>query len=371
MINQTNCSHAVSSELIFFQGQQDILSISLLTLQGVIGVIAMVGNSLVVTAVVKFTTLHSPSNFFIASLAVTDILLATGIFLEVFLEIFFPCHLKYEVCISMNIIKTVTLVVSLLHLLQIAHDRHLFILTPLNYSGEMTTTKVCKLICFSWIYGLLIGLLPLIPGGKVSKINFTFCAMHSIYNPAYLYFIVYGNFYTVMFTICIFYGRIFHVTRGPSKPPKNIENEPDNIEINTRRRSSVLVFNLTSAKMAAIIIGIRLICWFPHMAFTVYYTACGDKCNTDMKAHKATLLLGYFSSCTNFFIYAWRSLPYRRAYKELLCCKVMCVKRSVRKYSHKAYEINHISDVTTSNKHGERSTKETPSVGYDNAGLEV
>jgi hypothetical protein len=121
----------------------------------ILAIFTTVGNTLVLVATWRERSLHQPNKYFIACLAVADLLV--GMILEP-LRLYYQ-NLDYESLASMSIdlsrfivwIDTFALVTSILTLTFISFDRYLKISKPLQYRSRMTTSKSLKIIFIIWL----------------------------------------------------------------------------------------------------------------------------------------------------------------------------------------------------------------------------
>ena len=121
----------------------------------ILAIFTTVGNTLVLVASWRERSLHQPNKYFIACLAVADLLV--GMILEP-LRLYYQ-NLDYDSLASMSIdlcrffvwIDTFALATSILTLTFISFDRYLKISKPLQYRSRMTTSKSLKIIFIIWL----------------------------------------------------------------------------------------------------------------------------------------------------------------------------------------------------------------------------
>ena len=112
-----------------------------------ISILIILGNTLVLLATWKERSLHQPNKYFIACLAVADLLV--GIFIGPVVYKFSPdsgSRRNIHFCRFMVWIDTLALTASICSLMFIGFDRYLKISKPLQYRSRMTTSKSLKII---------------------------------------------------------------------------------------------------------------------------------------------------------------------------------------------------------------------------------
>lgn len=110
-----------------------------MTVEAVISIMAIIGNSIVLTALYKKKSLHTVTNCLIAGLALADLLVGIGIPVTM-LPLFGLPH-EYYSCLFVNSLIVILTGVSMLHLLAVAVERFIAIKFPFWYHANFTTTK--------------------------------------------------------------------------------------------------------------------------------------------------------------------------------------------------------------------------------------
>ncbi|CAG2163396.1 unnamed protein product [Oppiella nova] len=152
-----NSTHISSEELYFIQFLSSIILF-------IIIFITIIGNILVITAVITTPKLQIRPNFLILSLSITD--LSVGVFVMPFTAYYdvlklsdwtfgpVMCDVYYMFII--NLTST-----SYLHLIVIAIDRYLSV-TKIQYSMNKSKSHVMAMIAFSWTFPPLITIWPIL-----------------------------------------------------------------------------------------------------------------------------------------------------------------------------------------------------------------
>ena len=303
-------------------------------------ILIIMGNTLVLLATWRERSLHQPNKYFIACLAVADLLV--GIFIgpvKVYrLNLDYKSRLDMSIhfCRFMVWIDTLAVTASVYTLMFISFDRYLKISKPLQYRSRMTTSKSLKIIFTIWListafatyaatpdsgsYGFLAnggGLCHDYDGGTTDKFK------------GYNTFLYLGVIFLPAIVIMIMYARILVVAHKRQKMLRNGELGETSTGRNQR---SVLRQDLKNVRMLLIVVGVFFFCWLPLGIFTlsVIYnpnTFRGWSFRSLYTYYMAVCLLPLINSLCNPIIYACLDQTYREAFKDLFQ-KMMCRTRS-------------------------------------------
>uniref|UniRef100_A0A8C4RI88 G-protein coupled receptors family 1 profile domain-containing protein n=1 Tax=Erpetoichthys calabaricus TaxID=27687 RepID=A0A8C4RI88_ERPCA len=131
---------------------QTEISVILYICAGIVIIVGVLGNLFVIISVSRFRQLHTPTNLFVLSLAVSDFLsgflILPAKFIEVinncwyFGDVFCPYYMTY-----LNFLPFV----SVLNLVTISFDRYLAVCNPFFYSTYVTNSVAGICIIFIWL----------------------------------------------------------------------------------------------------------------------------------------------------------------------------------------------------------------------------
>ena len=282
------------------------------------------GNTLVLLATWRKRSLHQPNKYFIACLAVADLLV--GIFIgparayRPYLRLRHTVHtVSIHFCRFMVWIDTLAVTASVYTLMFISFDRHLKISKPLQYRSRMTTSKSLKIIFIIWListafatyaatpdsgsYGFLAyggGLCPDYHSGTSSKRDGyeTFLYASVIFLPAII--------------ILIMYARIFVVTHKRQRMLRNGELGETSTGQNQR---SVFRHDLKNVRMLLIVVGVFFFCWLPLII--AHFSVIHTQFISNLRYYLLARLLPLINSLCNPIIYACLDQTYREAFKHL------------------------------------------------------
>ena len=313
-----------------------------------ISILIIMGNTLVLLATWRDRSLHQPNKYFIACLAVADLLV--GMFIgpvmsyQVDLDRNSHHTASIHFCRFLVWIDTLALTASIFTLMFISFDRYLKISKPLQYRSRMTTSKSLKIILIIWListafatyaatensgsYGFLTS------GGKLC-FDFVDDSGETLSKRRVFYTIL---FVTVLFlpalVIMIMYCLIFVVAHKRQKMLRNGELGEASTGQNQR---SVLRQDLKIVRMLFIVVGLFIFCWFPFVIFClidIYNPGIIDWESSSLSyvysvriPISAIMLLPLINSLCNPIIYACLDQTYREAFRHLFQ-KIMCRTRS-------------------------------------------
>ena len=274
--------------------------------QMIIMVVIVVGNVLVLVAVVRYKHLRDITGLFVANLATAD--LVTGLSLPFQMAFFYHPHLERNkfACLLRYQVISFSCNASAYSLLCTVLDRYIAIAHPFKYVRIMTNKVAYTLIGIIWLVDLLISLIPL------------FGAHNWEIAPMCLYEIVISKYFrcfnvlhqiAISLIIFLIYFKIFLIVRSQ-----------------LRRIHMESVFNIgdtTSrpSKQMNRVIGMVVLCfqisWLPF--FIVQLMLLEDLTQTKVLVANFLVFLGILNSTINPFIYSWKNRQFRQAFRKLLC----------------------------------------------------
>ena len=254
-------------------------------------VVALIGNILVCVAFCQYKRLRTVPNYFIVSLAVSDIMVsAFSMPLWLSYEVtgweqlpawmdYFVLH-KYWQCIDI-----LSCVSSIANLAAISLDRLFSIIAPLRHRTRMTPVVALIMIAFAWLYAFTISLCSL-----------TGYRDYTIISAAF------GFFLPLQVIISSYMG----------------------IYIKFRIRSSrqgAIVGDWNLERTLLIVIGLFVFCWLPFFTFTLLYhycLSCEFTHETTEYMMGFTKWMHYFNSCCNPIVYGFCNINFKTAFWALL-----------------------------------------------------
>ncbi|XP_076614370.1 alpha-2B adrenergic receptor [Chaetodon auriga] len=180
-------------------------------------IVTIVGNILVIIAVLTSRSLKGAQNLFLVSLAAADILVATLIipfslanelqgywaFSSIWCEIYLALDVLF--CTS-----------SIVHLCAIALDRYLSISRPVSYGAKRTPSRIKAAIIVVWLISAVISFPPLLTLDK-SEGGEEVCELNN--ERWYILYSTIGSFFAPCVIMILVYVRIYQIAKQHTRCP--------------------------------------------------------------------------------------------------------------------------------------------------------
>ncbi|XP_028395354.1 D(1)-like dopamine receptor [Dendronephthya gigantea] len=229
---------------------------------------ALAGNLLVLTATYLDKRLHNANKYFVATLAVSDLLVAmfsVTMRLHLFLN---ENKMTLVFCRFWIWVDIFTEAASITTLTIICIDRYYKVSRPFRYKSNVTTSRACRIIAFIWIYSAVLGALGLVPypGNKGVHITTNVCQNENrtFYTLAALlgFFIPVG----ILIILCTLIFRIVQA-HSRNRLPSQECNE-DSARIHQRKQTHS---NRRSLLTLTLIVLTFIMCWGPFFILFVIF----------------------------------------------------------------------------------------------------
>ena len=291
------------------------------------------GNVLVITAVYLYHRLRRMTNFFIISLAISDLFVAL---------IHLPLRIDQSVhnnnwcfdkapgvvttCAYWIVMDTVFSSASICNLVVISIDRFLAITKPFQYQRRMTKKVGFSLIAFVWVYAMLWGTLSLIDWTAGPKNNPHISVKKSLShertcskNDKIYYTVAMAvAFFLPLLIVIVTYSCVFRVAFIQAKAVASLDP--------TKGKRHILR-ELKATKTIAVVIGVFIVCWLPFFILIVMSLWCAP-CFEPFITNRALsyairitfiFVLPVMNSSLNPLIYTLFNKEFRSAFSRMLC----------------------------------------------------
>ncbi|CAB4038231.1 5-hydroxytryptamine receptor 1-like [Paramuricea clavata] len=236
-------------------------------------IFTVLGNTLVLVATWREKRLHQPNKYFVACLAVADLLV--GILLAP--TKLYKDYQSYEwlpsihFCRFMAWIDTVALAASIYTLTFISIDRYVKISKPLQYKSRMTTSTSVKIIFSVWLisFGLGTCILRRSNGilGRSNGILGTGDSSCNKENKNFYIFLAIIAFFLPIVVMMVMYVLIYIVTH---KRQKMLRNGQLGQMLNDQNQRATFLQDLKVIRLFLLVIGVFIFCWLPYFVYLFY-----------------------------------------------------------------------------------------------------
>ncbi|XP_074474207.1 alpha-2B adrenergic receptor [Sebastes fasciatus] len=180
-------------------------------------VLTIVGNILVIIAVLTSRSLKGPQNLFLVSLAAADILVATLIIpfsLANELQGYWAFSSMWcEIYLALDVLFCTS---SIVHLCAIALDRYLSISRPVSYGAKRTPSRIKAAIIIVWLISAVISFPPLLTLDK-SEGGEEVCELNN--ERWYILYSTIGSFFAPCVIMILVYVRIYQIAKEHTRCP--------------------------------------------------------------------------------------------------------------------------------------------------------
>uniref|UniRef100_A0A8C5D5M9 G-protein coupled receptors family 1 profile domain-containing protein n=1 Tax=Gouania willdenowi TaxID=441366 RepID=A0A8C5D5M9_GOUWI len=274
-----------------------------------ISVLTVTLNLLVIIAISHFKKLHSPTNFLLLSLAVSDFCVGFIFIFEILL--LDNCwYLSAGWCMFYKVLCSVVLTASTGSIVLICIDRYIAVCDPLHYPTKVTVNRANIGVVLCWFCSALytLGLLENIkhPGGFNSCIGECMPLMHPV--AIVLDFIL--TFILPFSTIIILYVRVFVVAVSQARAMHShvaVVKLQGSVKVNKSE--------LKAARVLGVVVVVFLLCYTP-----AYFVSFLDDTLSTFYFVKC---LYYFNSFLNPMIYVFLYPWFRKCVKYILSLQIL------------------------------------------------
>ncbi|XP_036672159.3 neuropeptides capa receptor isoform X1 [Drosophila suzukii] len=301
---------------------------------GGIFITGVIGNLLVCIVIIRHSAMHTATNYYLFSLAVSDLLyLLFGLPTEVFLYWHqYPDLFGMPFCKIRAFISEACTYVSVFTIVAFSMERFLAICHPLHLYAMVGFKRAIRIITALWIASFISA----IPFGLLSDIQYlkypldgsrieesAFCSMSpEIVNVIPVFEVSFCIFFVIpMILIILLYGRMGAKIRSRTNQKLGVQPGTNNRETrNSQMRKKTVI------RMLAAVVITFFVCWFPfHLQRLIFLYAKNMENYLDINEALFSIAgFAYYISCTvNPIVYSVMSRRYRVAFRELLCGKAV------------------------------------------------
>uniref|UniRef100_A0A3Q3Q4I9 G-protein coupled receptors family 1 profile domain-containing protein n=2 Tax=Monopterus albus TaxID=43700 RepID=A0A3Q3Q4I9_MONAL len=265
---------------------------------GSLSVVTVCGNLLVITSIIYFKQLHTPTNSLVLSLAMADLLVGVLVFPFSMAFSLSLCLYQENIFCKIRDSFDITLCTSsIMHLCCISIDRYYAVCQPLTYTTKINHNAAVVMILVSWTASVTIG----------NCFTFVKLEKHSVNVVANTMSFVFAFYLPVIIMLCI-YLKIFFVAQ---RQARSIQN--------TKSGATVSKMESKATKTLAIVMGVFLMCWFPFFFCVTILTLI---VSVPIPVLETLNWFVLSNSTLNPFIYAFFYSWFRSAFRLIISGKI-------------------------------------------------
>lgn len=290
----------------------------------VIIIAGIIGNMLVCIAFCLNPVIRiSPTNYFIISLAVSDILTVTLCIPFDVEQILLSGRWNHGsfVCSLWTTIYLFVVPSSILSLLAVSVDRYKSLVDPLNRFRQtrfMTRKRACVVIGTLWLYSFLFALIPEM-GWKMYPQNVMNGMCYFNMTVEYSVLSSFLNFVLPVIGVCVLYLRIYQAVKKMRKSRQRSGMSFVSDERKRGKERKRLQKNIKTTKNILIVVCAFFVCWMPYTALTIIANLCMSCYYTaPQELYTVFLILGYSNSALNPYLYAFRNKKFKETFRNAL-----------------------------------------------------
>ena len=321
----------------------------------------LIGNLLVCIAIIKSPKLRKVVNYFILSLAVSDLLVCGMVMpLAIYQEVKGEWRLEKWVCHLWILNDVLLSTASIWNLCLVSIDRFLAITQPIKYPKFRTLRNAILAIMSVWVLSLVIAILIVFATSEDTT-GSQFCQVDSEFIAGVIS--VMAAFFVPCCIILCLYIRIFIVvkkkvtnlsnkrptvtrqqsnismknttdtdksTSDPSSPSPSTQSKSKSVQkMSTLKRTRTWTMrrmdsvSIRREAKTAIVLGIVMAafigCWLPYFIIYVVQLHYASPTETVQTAFQVATWLGWCNSIINPFIYTIFNEDFRNAFMKIVC----------------------------------------------------
>ncbi|KAH3855842.1 somatostatin receptor type 4-like [Dreissena polymorpha] len=312
-------------------------------------VVGMIGNVMILVAILRNTKLRTVTNILVCNLSMADILFALGIPCIATTRITRHWVLGEIVCKLITYVQFVSGISSILTMVMISVDR--FISVCLLNKYKMTRRDLTLSLVATWVISAAFPI-PVAISQTVKTVNsddqaYKYCGVEWSINfrsDIYLTFMVTFFFFIPLIVIIILYSRIWLIVKCSNSRAMHGNGRSE--QANKKQ--------IRLVKMFASIVALFVVMWLPFFILSflgVFY-------NQITSTHfTVTLILALANTCQNPLIYGYFNRRLRSEFKTMLCTKLFGRSQSSSSYNVQGTELGSaVRNSSNPNSSGQNSS---------------
>ncbi|XP_075067509.1 thyrotropin-releasing hormone receptor [Mixophyes fleayi] len=300
--------------------------------------LGIVGNIMVVLVVLRTKHMRTPTNCYLVSLAIADLMVLVAAGLPNITESVYGSWVYgYMGCLCITFLQYLGINASSCSITAFTIERYLAICHPIKAQFLCTISRAKKIIIFVWVFTSLYCMmwfflldLNTTVYRDATVVNCGYKVDRSYYSPIYL--IDFGIFYAVPMTLAtVLYGliaRILFLNPIPSDPKENSktwrndsthQNKTYNSKMSSRCSNNTISSRRQVTKMLAVVVILFAFLWMPYRTLVVVNSFLSHPYLENWFVLFCRICI-YLNSAINPVIYNLMSQKFRAAFKKLCNC---------------------------------------------------
>ncbi|KAM7176619.1 thyrotropin-releasing hormone receptor [Macrochelys suwanniensis] len=301
--------------------------------------LGIVGNIMVVLVVLRTKHMRTPTNCYLVSLAVADLMVLVAAGLPNITESLYGSWVYgYVGCLCITYLQYLGINASSCSITAFTVERYIAICHPIKAQFLCTFSRAKKIIIFVWaftsiyctLWFFLLDLNTIVYKDTVI-VSCGYKVSRSYYSPIYM--MDFGIFYVVpMILATVLYGliaRILFLNPIPSDPKENPktrknnsthQNKTMNSKMTNRGFSSTIASRRQVTKMLAVVVILFAFLWMPYRTLVVVNSFLSNPFQENWFLLFCRICI-YLNSAINPVIYNLMSQKFRASFKKLCNCQ--------------------------------------------------
>ncbi|XP_074063824.1 thyrotropin-releasing hormone receptor [Macrotis lagotis] len=308
--------------------------------------LGIIGNIMVVLVVMRTKHMRTPTNCYLVSLAVADLMVLVAAGLPNITDSLYGSWVYgYVGCLCITYLQYLGINASSCSITAFTIERYIAICHPIKAQFLCTFSRAKKIIIFVWAFTSIYCMLwfflldlNMVTYKDATVVSCGYKVSRNYYSPIYL--MDFGIFYVVpMILATVLYGliaRILFLNPIPSDPKdsQTWRNDPTYLKKNLNAKTASRCFNSTISsrkqvtKMLAVVVILFALLWMPYRTLVVVNSFLSSPFQENWFLLFCRICI-YLNSAINPVIYNLMSQKFRAAFRKLCNCKKKASEKPV------------------------------------------
>ncbi|XP_030257789.1 neuromedin-U receptor 1-like [Sparus aurata] len=298
--------------------------------------VGVLGNSLTCAVILRYRVMQTPTNYYLLSLAVSDLLvLLLGMPLELYdMWENYPFLLGKGGCYFKTFLFETVCFASILNVTALSVERYVAVVHPLKVKHMTTRSHVKRVIFMLWVLSMLCA----VPNTSLHGIQelpprfgrqFPQSAICNVVKPTWIYNLIILISTVVFFLLPMLIISILYLLIGVRLHRERLMTEVDSrcsfgAESLTRSHKQKLCKrNVQVTKMLCVLVVVFGLCWAPFHVDRLMWSYIGTWSELHLKVFEHVHILSgvcfYLSSAINPILYNLMSTRFRETFSHMTC----------------------------------------------------